>query len=810
MDASIRMTLFSLHTLLLLLQRSHCETLNTITQSIPLRDGDVLLSENKIFAFGFFSPENSTRRFIGTWYNNVSEKTVFWVANRDRPVNDTSGVLSINSSGDLVLHCCSNGSSPLWSTNMSTTISDKTTAAQLQDSGNFILLQRLSNRVLWQSFDHPTDTQMPFMKLGLDRRTGLYWSLNSWKSKDDPGQGNFTYRMDPRGYPQLFLYQNGVPRWRSGPWTGLRWSGVPQMTNPDILNVSFVNDQEEISVVHKVRNSSIIARMVMEPSGLLQQFTWHDRTGRWIQFWAAPVEQCDNYGACGPYGNCDPYNTNRFFCTCLPGFEPRSPADWFLRDGSGGCKRTPGVSTCRSGEGFVKVALVKVPDTSRAHADMSLSLKECAQECLKNCSCTAYTSADESNGGSGCLAWYDDLLDIRTFSDIGQDLYVRVDAAVLARFTEKKRSPRKWLIGATVSAGVILVLLIILFIVKKRHRRARPSASLSVAHHGDDESRSRHVLEYDSRTSDLPFFDLSTIATATDNFSFINKLGQGGFGSVYKGVLDDGKEIAVKRLSKSSGQGIEEFKNEVTLIARLQHRNLVKILGCYEQKRSLLGWRKRFEIAYGIARGMLYLHQDSRLRIIHRDLKTSNVLLDASMNPKISDFGMARICGGDQIEGNTRRVVGTYGYMSPEYAMEGLFSIKSDVYSFGVVLLEIISGKRNSSFYHENSSCNLVGHVWELWKEGSCLDIVDPSMANMYDEEVLRCIQIALLCVQEFATDRPTMSDVVFMLGNNVRLSSPKQPSFASRRKPGRADTSSSNEGTNSVNYLTLTVVEAR
>ncbi|XP_031397688.1 G-type lectin S-receptor-like serine/threonine-protein kinase At1g11410 [Punica granatum] len=835
MDVPPLVLLLCLHTLLLLLHHTNCKTLNTISQTIPLHDGDVLLSENKNFALGFFSPGNSTRRFIGTWYNKVSEPTVFWVANRDRPINDTSGVLSINSHGDLVLHCCNNGSSTIWSTNVSTTSSDNATTAQLRDTGNLNLLQRLGNRVMWQSFDHPSDTLMPFMKLGQDPITGMDWVLTSWRSEDDPGSGNFTFRIDFMGYPQLFLYKNGAPRWRGGPWTGLRWSGMPRMTNNYIVDISFENNQKEFSILYGLRNTSTISRMVVESSGMICRFIWHAGDGQWNELWTAPVHECDYYKACGPNSNCNPYNADQFICTCLPGFEPQTPADWLLRDGSGGCIRSLGASTCQSGEGFVKVALVKVPDTSRAYVNMSMSLKECERECLKNCSCTAYASADERQGGTGCLAWYGDLLDIRTFSNTGQELYVRVDAAILARLTKKDRSPRKWLIGVTLLASVILAFLVVLFMMKKRHWRTKPSATPSAAHFGDDESRNMQDIEYDSRTSDLPFFDLSTIATATNNFSFINKLGKGGFGSVYKGVLDNGMEIAVKRLSKSSGQGTKEFKNEVTLIAKLQHRNLVKILGCCiqgdekmliyeylpnksldsflfnEEKKSLLDWRKRFEIAMGIARGILYLHQDSRLRIIHRDLKASNVLLDASMNPKISDFGMARICGGDQVEGNTRRVVGTYGYMSPEYAMEGLFSIKSDVYSFGVLLLEIISGKRNSSFYQENSTSNIIGHVWELWNEESCLDIVDPSMDIMYPEhEVLRCIQISLLCVQEFPMDRPTMSTVVFMLGNSTRLPSPKQPAFAFKRTQGRADASSSGERTNSINDMSLTVVEAR
>ncbi|KAF2317358.1 hypothetical protein GH714_020708 [Hevea brasiliensis] len=227
---------------------------------------------------------------------------------------------------------------------------------------------------------------------------------------------------------------------------------------------------------------------------------------------------------------------------------------------------------------------------------------------------------------------------------------------------------------------------------------------------------------------EIAFFNLSTILAATNSFSPANKLGQGGFGVVYKGKLSNGKEVAVKRLSKDSGQGIDEFKNEVLLIAKLQHQNLVKLLGCCiqgeepmlvyeympnksldsflfnETRRSILDWRKRFDIIVGIARGILYIHQDSRLKIIHRDLKTSNILLDEEMNPKISDFGLARIFKGDQTHEKTNRIVGTFGYMSPEYVVFGKFSTKSDVFSFGIILLEIITGKRNNSFYQEDFS----------------------------------------------------------------------------------------------------------
>ncbi|CAL8163999.1 unnamed protein product [Prunus armeniaca] len=305
-------------------------------------------------------------------------------------------------------------------------------------------------------------------------------------------------------------------------------------------------------------------------------------------------------------------------------------------------------------------------------------------------------------------------------------------------------------------------------------------------------------------------FDFATISVSTDDFSEANKLGQGGFGSVYRGRLLNGKDIAVKRLSANSGQGDLEFKNEVLLVAKLQHRNLVRLLGfCLEgserllvyefvpnasldhiifdpTKHAQLDWVRRYKIIVGTARGLLYLHEDSRLRIIHRDLKASNILIDAEMNPKISDFGMARLFVPDQTQGNTSRIVGTYGYMAPEYAMHGHFSVKSDVYSFGVLVLEIVSGQKNSGFRHGENVEDLLSFAWRSWREGTASNLIDPTLKTGSRNEIMRCIHIGLLCVQENVADRPTMASVILMMNSySFTLPVPSQPAFYLHRSIG-------------------------
>ncbi|KAK5844639.1 G-type lectin S-receptor-like serine/threonine-protein kinase At4g27290 [Gossypium arboreum] len=795
--------------------------IDTLSQSDSLTDGMTLVSGDGSFQLGFFSPGSSKNRYLGIWYNNIPMQTVVWVANRVNPINDSTGLLKIQSNGKILLLV--QNTTAVWCANSTARVENP--VLQLLDSGNLVVRDGKDSEpenYLWQSFDYPSDIMLPGMKIGIDLRTGLHRRLAAWKNWDDPSPGDLTYGVELEGTPEMVLRKGSEKYYRSGLWNGDGFSGTPNLRSNPIFDYDFVWNENEVYYIYSLKNKSVMSRFVLnQTQSVRQRYTWNPETQTWKLFSIMPSDLCDRSGLCGPNGDCD--NNKLPACQCLTGFRPKWLERWNSSDWSDGCIHSKPLN-CKSGDGFIRIGKVKTPDTINSWVNKTMNLKECRAKCLRNCSCMAYTNLYVTRGGSGCAMWYGDLLDIKQFQSDGQDLYIRVSASEAER--KKKAKVKLAIILGTVIAAILGFLLIVCYILRSRRKLK-------------DEVKDKNLNDREDKDEnedmELAVFEFGTIAQATDSFSFNNKLGQGGFGPVYKGTLGNGQEIAVKRLSKSSGQGLHEFKNEVKLIAKLQHRNLVRLLGCcihgdermlvYEYmpnrsldsfifdqtRRRVLSWSKRFRIICGIARGLLYLHQDSRLRIIHRDLKTSNVLLDSEMNPKISDFGLARTFGGDQTEANTNRVVGTYGYMAPEYAIDGLFSVKSDVFSFGILLLEIISGRKNRGFYHVNQSGNLIEHAWRLWKESKPLDLADDFLADTGDlSELLRCIHVSLLCIQQHPEERPNMSSVVLMLGSHNELPSPKQPGFLFYNKPFEADCSSGNDRLSSRNEISLSLLEAR
>ncbi|XP_018457691.2 G-type lectin S-receptor-like serine/threonine-protein kinase At1g61370 [Raphanus sativus] len=795
-----------------------------ITKANPLSIGQTLSSPDGSYEFGFFSPNNSRNQYVGVWFKNITPQVVLWVGNRDKPVTKTPANLTFSTNGSLVL-LEGEEQDLVWS--IGETFSSNELRGELLDNGNFVLVDAVSGRILWQSFEHLGDTMLPQSSVMYDVPNNKKRVLSSWKSPTDPSPGEFVAELTTQLPPQGFIMRGTRPYWRGGPWARERFTGTPEMGDSHVSQFSVAQDAAAGTgfLTYSLQRNSNKSYTTLTPEGSLM-IRWHDGSG-WVTDFEAPVSSCDVYNTCGPYGLCVRSNPPK--CECLKGFIPKSDEEWNRRNWTGGCVRRTDLScrvnssvttTTRTTQGndadvFDIVANVKPPDF---YEYLSLiNAEECSQRCLGNCSCMAFSFVDQI----GCLVWYRELVDVMQFSAGGEVLSIRLASSELGGSNRTKI-----IVASTVSICVFMILAFASYwFWRRRHKTKQNDSTPTTMDTSQDEWKK------ELKQQNVNLFEMQTILAITDNFSIEKKLGQGGFGPVYKGKLQDGKEIAIKRLSSSSGQGQEEFRNEIILISKLQHRNLVRLMGCciegeekllvYEfmlnkslntfifdsTKKIELDWPKRFEIIQGIACGLLYLHRDSCLRVVHRDLKVSNILLDEEMNPKISDFGLARMFQGTQHQANTRRVVGTLGYMSPEYAWTGMFSEKSDIYAFGVLLLEIITGKRISSFTIGEEGKSLLEYTWDCWRESGGADLLDEDISSSgSDSEVARCVQIGLLCIQQQALDRPNIEQVMSMLTTTMDLPEPKQPVFALQIQESDSDSKTMY----SVNEITQTAIFGR
>ncbi|KAL6651463.1 hypothetical protein ACP70R_010388 [Stipagrostis hirtigluma subsp. patula] len=756
---------------------------DTLGKGANITDNQTLVSPGGTFTLGFFTTGVSTKRYLGIWFS-VSREAICWVANRDRALNDNAGVLLVSDTGNLFLL---DGSGQIaWSSNSSST---SPVEAQLLDNGNLVVRNRGSTNLLWQSFDHPSNTLLSGMKLGKNLWTDAEWYLTSWRAADDPSPGAYRRVLETSGLPELIVWQGSAKTYRTGPWNGRWFSGVPEVSSYEDL-VKFrvtTTSPGEISYGYVAKAGAPLTRVVLTEAGMARRLVWDASRQTWQTLFQGPRDVCDAYGRCGAFGLCDASAAATLFCGCLRGFSPASPSAWNRRDFSGGCRRDVALD-CAMGQttdGFQLVRGVKLPDTHTASVDMSMTPEECKARCLANCSCLAYAAADIRGGDvrSGCVMWTD-IMDLR-YVDPGQDLYLRLAKSELP---PPRQFPTALVIGISVGATmvvVILVVLLVLFVI--RHRRRPPtSAAPSIQ---------------PSPASTVPSVELSKLIEATENFSQSKLIGEGGFSDVYEGVLPGGSKVAVKRLRRQSSpanEGAEVFMREVEVMSNLRHGNLVQLLSyCndenerilvyeYMENKSLnryifardpdtrasLNWRRRVEIVVGVAKGVAYLHASKK--VIHRDLKPSNILLDDNWRAKIADFGTAK----QFIDGQTNpTLVQTAGYTAPEYAAEGHLTLKCDVYSFGVLVIEIISGKRN------NAMPTLLSDAWQYWSGHSINGLLDSAVAPPESEllsALERCVQIGLLCVQQLPDDRPMMSEVVTMLtDNSSRISRPQRP------KPG-------------------------
>ncbi|KAK8648515.1 hypothetical protein V6N13_129265 [Hibiscus sabdariffa] len=514
---------------------------DTISPSESLTGGMTLVSNGGTFALGFFSPGTSENHYLGIWYNNIPMQTVVWVANRMNPINDSTGLLKIETSGRIVLQV--QNTTAVWSTN--TTASARTPVLQLLDSGNLVVRNGEDSNpenYLWQSFDYPTDTMLPGMKIGVDLRTGMDRRLTAWKNWDDPSPGDLVYGVELEGSPEMVLWKGLQKYSRSGLWIGNGFSGAPNSGLSWIFDYKFVWNENEVYYICFLKNNSVMSRVVLnQTDSARERYTWNPETQTWQQTIAMPTDYCDRYERCGLNGICDNNNLPSY-CQCLTGFMPEWPERWNSSDYSGGCIHSKPLD-CQNGDAFIRIRNVKTPDTTNSWVSTSMNLKKCRDECLTNCSCMAYTNFDVTRGGSGCVMWFGDLIDVKQLQTEGQDLYIRVPASETE--VKKKSKVKLAIILATLIAPFLGFLLVFCYICRSR-RKLKDEV--------EDKNQSDKENKEENEDMELAVFEFGTIAQATDSFSFRNKLGEGGFGLVYKDLLKPPHSVDI---SHSRGKGIK-------------------------------------------------------------------------------------------------------------------------------------------------------------------------------------------------------------------------------------------------------------
>ncbi|CAD6269256.1 unnamed protein product [Miscanthus lutarioriparius] len=607
---------------------------DSLTTGQSLLNGERLVSAQKIFELGFFSNGNST--YLGIWYHNMKPQTIVWVANRKTPITGGNGSLTLTASS---LDLLDRGGAEVWSSGTLNAI-DNRPQAFLLDSGNLII-NDTANNLIWQAFDHPCDSLLPEMRIGYDTSTGDNMYLRSWKSSSDPSLGDYYLKLDPK---------------RLGTWNGQGFSGIPALRANNELAFNMTISGSSVYYSFTVVDTSILWRFVISPDGLAHR--WHsNQNNDWVEYWHLPQDQCDSYEYCGPNAVCANGD-----CNCLQEFTPRSPSDWTQRNFDGGCVRNVALS-CSSGNGFAHLSRVKVPDTLNATMVPGKSWDGCKDLCLGNCSCSAYTMFGESD----CVLWFGDLVDIVQLAEGINDLYTRVS------HSNTSHSGRDIAIIISVSViGVVLVISALLgFCYRRSQQKHLPLAhELSGAEHENAPgSKLAATLEKN--------LDLDDIRVATNNFAEQNSIISARSRTIYKGTLPTIGDLVVKRLNTEAG--LEELKNEVKMLGRLDHPNIIRMLGsciknnemvvCYEymsggsldavlsaedERSGIPDWTSRLCIIQGICEGLLYLHE--HCRIVHRDIEPSNIVLSDGFIPKISDFSLATLLDQGQSEGKAENI----------------------------------------------------------------------------------------------------------------------------------------------------------
>ncbi|KAJ6397413.1 hypothetical protein OIU77_018431 [Salix suchowensis] len=542
-----------------------CFSIDKISVGQSLNVSQTLVSQKGIFELGFFVPGTSRNIYLGIWHRNFADNKTVWVANRESPSNDpASSKLELLSDGNLVL--LKSPTETVWSTALASSMPITSKAeAVILDDGNFVIRDGSNpSTIYWQSFDYPTDTWLPGAKLGINKHTGQVQRLISWKNSEDPAPGMFSVGIDPNGSSQFFIEWNRSHRyWSSGDWNGKIFSLVPEMLLNNIHNYSYVSNINESYFTYSMYNPSFLARYVIDVSGQINQFIWLGGPRRWYYYWAEPKDQSGVYGLCGVFGVF--HENSSSYCECLKGFKPLVQNEW-----TSGCVRKSPLQ-CQNkksiGEedGFLKMSNLTLPANSKTY--------------------------QKTYSSQGLL-----------MAGAGPEIYIRLAASErelqIGNGSTRTGGTMKWKLRTALAVAIPTILITLgLFmyfrclwkakLTRKGHDIMLFDFDTNPGSTNNESSSVDNRKKRWSKNMELPLFSYESVSVATGQFS--DKLGEGGFGPVYKGKLPTGLEVAVKRLSERSGQGLEEFRNETILIAKLQHRNLVRLLGsCIERDEKML------------------------------------------------------------------------------------------------------------------------------------------------------------------------------------------------------------------------------